>query len=176
VKVTEKDPNWPIMMSSLRHLEEDLVMIDDMNEGLIIHNLRERFKQDQIYTAIGTILVSVNPFKRLPLYMPSIMEMYYKAGGNKRLPPHPFAIADHSYKQMREYKKPQSILISGESGAGKTEATKQCLSYFAEIAGSSLSLSLSLSLLSPFSLSLSLTLPLLSLSSPFQSSSFSSYI
>jgi myosin heavy subunit len=136
VKVTEKDPKWPIMMSSLRHLEEDLVMIDDMNEGLIIHNLRERFREDKIYTAIGTILVSVNPFKRLPLYMPSIMEMYYKSGGNKRLPPHPFAIADHSYKKMREFKKHQSILISGESGAGKTEATKHCLAFFAEVAGS----------------------------------------
>ena len=68
--------------------------------------------------------------------MPSIMEIYYKSGGNKRLPPHPFQIADNSYKQMREFKKHQSILISGESGAGKTEATKPCLAFFAEVAGS----------------------------------------
>ena len=137
VEISEKDPNWPIMLSSLRNVEDDLVMIDDMNEGLIIHNIRERFREDKIYTSIGTILISVNPFKRLPMYMPSIMEMYSKAGGNKRLPPHTFGIADRSYKQMREFKRDQSILISGESGAGKTEATKQCLSFLAEVAGSS---------------------------------------
>ena len=174
VEPTAKDPVWPIMMSSLRHVEQDLVMIDDMNEGLIIHNIRERFKRDEIYTSVGTILVSVNPFKRLPLYMPTIMEMYYKSGGNKKLPPHTFGfffffslsvffsflffsflfslltkafvsilpknktgIADHAYKDMREFRKNMSILISGESGAGKTEATKQCLAFLAEVAGSS---------------------------------------
>ena len=124
------------MTSSLLHLEEDLVLVDNMNEGLIIHNLRERFKQDKIYTNIGTILVSVNPFKRLPLYTPSVMETYYRSGGNKRLPPHIFGIADSAYKAMYYGNEDQSILISGESGAGKTEATKQCLAFFAEIAGS----------------------------------------
>ena len=129
-------PDWPLLKSSLTHLEEDLVLVDNMNEGLIIHNLRERFKRDQIYTNIGTILISINPFKRLPLYTPSMMETYYRSGGNKRLPPHIFGIADAAYKSMFYDKRDQSILISGESGAGKTEATKQCLAFFAEVAGS----------------------------------------
>lgn len=136
VTVPAKVQDWPLLKSSLMHLEEDLVLVDNMNEGLIIHNLRERFKQDKIYTNIGTILVSVNPFKRLPLYTPSMMETYYRSGGNKRLPPHIFGIADSAYKSMYYDNTNQSILISGESGAGKTEATKQCLAYFAEVAGS----------------------------------------
>ena len=136
VVVPASSPDWPLLKSSLMHLEEDLVLVDNMNEGLIIHNLRERFKQNKIYTNIGTILISVNPFKRLPLYTPSMMDKYYHSGGNKRLPPHIFGIADAAYKSMFFDKLNQSILISGESGAGKTEATKQCLAFFAEVAGS----------------------------------------
>eukprot|EP01094_Clydonella_sp_ATCC50884_P015120 TRINITY_DN2569_c0_g1_i1.p1 TRINITY_DN2569_c0_g1~~TRINITY_DN2569_c0_g1_i1.p1 ORF type:complete len:1924 (-),score=743.67 TRINITY_DN2569_c0_g1_i1:162-5840(-) len=136
VRVGKDVPMWPLLKSSLTHLEEDLVLVDNMNEGLIIHNLRERFKRNQIYTNIGTILVSVNPFQRLPLYTPSMIDKYFHSGGNRRLPPHVFAIADNAYKAMVYDHKNQSILISGESGAGKTEATKQCLSFFAEVAGS----------------------------------------
>ena len=64
VTVSPKVPRWPLLKSSLRHLEEDLVLVDDMNEGLILHNLRERYKLNEIYTNIGTILVSINPFQR----------------------------------------------------------------------------------------------------------------
>jgi hypothetical protein len=64
VRVPASFPNWPLLKSSLRHLEEDLVLIDNMNEGLIIHNLRERYKLNEIYTNVGTILISVNPFQR----------------------------------------------------------------------------------------------------------------
>lgn len=125
----------PVLKSVLDKNVSDLVQMDDINEAMIVHNLRKRFYNDEIYTNIGTILISVNPFKLLPLYTPSVMESYMKKG-TRDMPPHTFNIADNAYRAMVEKKQNQSILISGESGAGKTECTKQCLNYFAELAGS----------------------------------------
>lgn len=121
--------------SSLKRLEDDLVLLDSLDEGMICHNLRERFMANQIYTNIGSILISINPFQRLPLYSPDIMEQYARKG-TRQLPPHPFAIAERAFRNLLDYSENQSILVSGESGAGKTEATKQCLSFLAEVAGS----------------------------------------
>ena len=90
---------------------------------------------EQIYTNIGTILISINPYKRLPLYTFEQIHRYNRKG-TRELPPHVFSIADRAYKSLVLEGLDQSILISGESGAGKTEATKQCLNYIAEIAGS----------------------------------------
>jgi len=101
----------------------------------VLHNLKERYLKDQIYCGVGAILIAINPFKRLPLYTPDIIEKYNKRG-NKMLPPHPFDIADKAYKTLLEVETNQSILVSGESGAGKTETTKQCLMFLADVAGS----------------------------------------
>ena len=128
----------PLSRSSLKRQMDDLVQMDSIDEGMIVHNLRERFYKDTIYTAVGTILISVNPFKGLGLYTPSVIDRYYHKGIST-LPPHVFTIADEAYRKMMEGLKgqtDQSVLISGESGAGKTEATKQVLSYLAETAGS----------------------------------------
>ena len=103
-------------------------MLDVMNEPLIMYNLSKRFKNNEIYTNVGTILISCNPYKRLPLYTPQVLDKYIKKG-TKRMPPHVFNIADDAFRLLREYGKAQSIVISGESGAGKTECTKQCLQY-----------------------------------------------
>jgi myosin heavy subunit len=84
---------------------------------------------------VGTILISCNPYKALPLYTPAIIDAYRKRG-SKKLAPHVFEIADDSFRMMLEKVQPQSMVISGESGAGKTECTKQALQYLAEIAGS----------------------------------------
>eukprot|EP00808_Paulinella_micropora_P005871 g56997.t1 len=114
---------------------DDLVMLDEMNRPLIVYMLKRRFENEKIYTRIGTILVSMNPYKMLPLYTPQVIDDYIKRG-KRILPPHVFEIADNAYQQLREHEIGQSIVISGESGAGKTECTKQCLQYLAEIAGS----------------------------------------
>ena len=114
----------------------DLVMLDVMNEPLILYTLKERFQKNGIYTNVGTILISINPYKRLPLYTPQVIDEYMKRG-NRKLDPHIYMIADDSFRNMRESMSGPSIVISGESGAGKTECTKQCLQYLAEIAGSS---------------------------------------
>jgi myosin heavy subunit len=125
----------PLNPASLNLLHDDLVLLEDLCEGMVLHNLKERYLKDQIYCGVGAILIAINPFKRLPLYTPDIIEKYNKRG-NKVLPPHPFDIADKAYKTLLEVETNQSILVSGESGAGKTETTKQCLMFLADVAGS----------------------------------------
>lgn len=119
----------------IRHVVDDLVRLEDMNIPTIMFNLKERAKSDLIYTNVGSILVSVNPYQLLPIYTPAVMELYRR--GKSNLPPHPFNLADQCYKALFEENKNQSILVSGESGAGKTEAVKVVLQYLAEVAGSS---------------------------------------
>lgn len=120
---------------AIRHIVDDLVRLEDMNIPTVMLNLKERAKKDLIYTNVGSILVSVNPYQLLPIYTPAVMEQYRRQIPG--LPPHPFSVADQCYRALFEEKKNQAILVSGESGAGKTEAVKVVLQYLAEVAGSS---------------------------------------
>lgn len=96
---------------------EDLVNISDLNEMSILHNLRIRFKEDKIYTNISSILISVNPFKLLPLYTPEVLDSY--RNGYRGKAPHVFGIAYNAFHDMLNESRDQSVVISGESGAGK---------------------------------------------------------
>jgi len=125
----------PLSRSSLQRLVADLVLLDSMSSPLILHNLRQRFQQKLIYTNIGTILISVNPYKDLDLYNPQITRQYINRKLGQELPPHVFNVAFDAFYGLREFHQNQSIIISGESGAGKTEATKQCLAFLATSAG-----------------------------------------
>jgi myosin-5 len=118
--------------------DNDLITLPHLHEPAILHALSERFFRGKIYTWTGPVLIAVNPFQRLALYESDILEQYrhdglLKAQGmqtGEELEPHVFAIADRSYRQMMsEARKSQSILISGESGAGKTESTKIVMLY-----------------------------------------------
>lgn len=124
-----------LVRSSLAKLERDLVLLDSLDEGLILFNLRERFlREQQIYTNVGTILISINPYETFPIYTLEQIEKY-KNRGNRVLDPHVYTVADEALKPLLEYGENHSILISGESGAGKTWNTKQCLSYITEVTG-----------------------------------------
>nr|ASM47588.1 myosin VIIa [Leptochiton asellus] len=113
---------------------EDMIGLGDLNEAGILRNLFIRYMDNMIYTYTGSILVAVNPYQILPIYTAEQITAYRdkKIG---ELPPHIFAIADNSYFSMRRYQQDQCVIISGESGAGKTESTKLILQFLAAISG-----------------------------------------
>lgn len=106
-----------------------------LNEPGVLWNLKVRYQQDDIYTYTGSILIAVNPFTPMPHIYGSHMMEQYRGAQLGELSPHVYAIADTSYRQMRRNKKSQSILVSGESGAGKTETSKLLMQYLAWMGG-----------------------------------------
>ncbi|XP_056131063.1 myosin heavy chain, fast skeletal muscle-like [Lampris incognitus] len=112
---------------------EDMAMMTHLNEPTVLYNLKERYAAWMIYTYSGLFCVTVNPYKWLPVYDAVVVEGYR---GKKRIeaPPHIFSISDNAYQFMLTDKENQSILITGESGAGKTVNTKRVIQYFATIA------------------------------------------
>ncbi|XP_070801042.1 unconventional myosin-VIIb [Pituophis catenifer annectens] len=123
----------PMHAASIQGVE-DMIHLEEMNEAGMVHNLYIRYKENKIYTYTGSILVAINPYQVLPLYTMEQIQLYC----NKRigeLPPHVFAIADNCYFNMLRNKRDQCSVISGESGAGKTESTKLMLQFLAVISG-----------------------------------------
>ncbi|XP_059483343.1 myosin-VIIa [Neocloeon triangulifer] len=113
---------------------EDMISLGDLHEAGILRNLLIRYNDNLIYTYTGSILVAVNPYQVLPIYTAQQIKLY-KDRKIGELPPHIFAIGDNSYTHMRRFGQDQCIVISGESGAGKTESTKLILQYLAAISG-----------------------------------------
>uniref|UniRef100_A0A8C3PG58 Myosin VIIA n=1 Tax=Chrysemys picta bellii TaxID=8478 RepID=A0A8C3PG58_CHRPI len=116
------------------HGVEDMIRLGDLNEAGILRNLLIRYREHLIYTYTGSILVAVNPYQLLPIYSPEQIRLYT----NKKIgemPPHIFAIADNCYYNMQRNNRDQCCIISGESGAGKTESTKLILQFLAAISG-----------------------------------------
>ncbi|XP_067598359.1 unconventional myosin-VIIb isoform X1 [Pseudorca crassidens] len=111
---------------------DDMILLGDLNEAGMVHNLLIRYRQHKIYTYTGSILVAVNPYQALPLYTVEQVQLYYKRHVGE-LPPHIFAIANNCYFNMKQHKMDQCCIISGESGAGKTETTKLILQFLATI-------------------------------------------
>ncbi|KAG7234152.1 hypothetical protein INR49_005752, partial [Caranx melampygus] len=112
---------------------EDMALLTHLHEPAVLFNLKERYAAWMIYTYSGLFCVTVNPYKWLPVYNPEVVAGYR---GKKRqeAPPHIFSISDNAYQYMLTDRENQSILITGESGAGKTVNTKRVIQYFATIA------------------------------------------
>ncbi|XP_066523254.1 unconventional myosin-Va [Hoplias malabaricus] len=117
--------------------ENDLTALSYLHEPAMLHNLRVRFIDSKlIYTYCGIILVAINPYESLPIYGADIISAY--SGQNMGdMDPHIFAVAEEAYKQMARDERNQSIIVSGESGAGKTVSAKYAMRYFATVSGSS---------------------------------------
>jgi myosin-5 len=128
------------------HAVDDLIRLTHLHEPAILHTLSSRFHRNIIYTSTGPILIAINPFKKLPLYTDEVLARYEQYGVSKShgispppLPPHAFVTADTAYRQMLDppsdsMPRDQSILVSGESGAGKTVTAKIIMKYLAAIA------------------------------------------
>ncbi|CAB0032260.1 unnamed protein product [Trichogramma brassicae] len=114
---------------------EDMAELTCLNEASVLHNLKDRYYSGLIYTYSGLFCVVVNPYKKLQIYSEKIMERY-KGIKRHEVPPHVFAITDTAYRSMLQDREDQSILCTGESGAGKTENTKKVIQYLAYVAAS----------------------------------------
>ncbi|KAI6239365.1 CRE-MYO-2 protein [Aphelenchoides fujianensis] len=114
---------------------EDMSNLTFLNDASVLYVLRARYSAMLIYTYSGLFCVVINPYKRLPIYTDSVARMFM---GKRRteMPPHLFAVSDEAYRNMLQNSENQSMLITGESGAGKTENTKKVISYFASVGAS----------------------------------------
>ncbi|TMS06477.1 Unconventional myosin-Ib [Larimichthys crocea] len=101
----------------------DMVLLEPLSEDSFLENLRNRFDHNEIYTYIGSVVISMNPYRSLPIYTPDKVEEYRNRNFYE-LSPHIYALADEAYRSLRDQDKDQCILITGESGAGKTEKLK----------------------------------------------------
>ena len=111
---------------------EDMASLTYLNDACVLWNSVVRYKNELIYTYSGLFCIAINPYKRFPIYTQRAMEIYMGLRRNE-CPPHIFGVAEGSYQGMMNVGKNQSILITGESGAGKTENTKKVIAYFASI-------------------------------------------
>ncbi|XP_053564558.1 myosin-4-like [Bombina bombina] len=132
VVTVKEDDVYPMNPPKFDKLE-DMALLTHLNEPSVLYNLKERYAAWMIYTYSGLFCVTVNPYKSLPVYNPEVVNAYR---GKKRMetPPHIFSISDNAYQFMLTDRENQSILITGESGAGKTVNTKRVIQYFATIA------------------------------------------
>jgi myosin-5 len=119
----------------------DLLQLEELHEGAILHTLRARYAADSIYTSLSSILISINPYRQLPCYGPTEIERYRRVLAKRRhaepqsgapteaetVPPHVYALADDAYASLIRDGRDQAIIISGESGAGEyTRAVERC--------------------------------------------------
>merc|ERR1711936_1137668 len=112
---------------------EDMANLTFLNDASVFYNLKVRFQAKLIYTYSGLFCIVVNPYKRYPIYTGTVVKMYLGKRRNE-VPPHLWAITETAYRNMLTNIKDQSMLITGESGAGKTENTKKVISYLAAVA------------------------------------------
>ncbi|KAJ1060650.1 hypothetical protein K5549_016064, partial [Capra hircus] len=113
---------------------DDMVLLPQITEDAIVSNLRKRFMDDYIFTYIGSVLISVNPFKQMPYFTDREIDLYQGAAQYEN-PPHIYALTDNMYRNMLIDCENQCVIISGESGAGKTVAAKYIMGYISKVSG-----------------------------------------
>ncbi|KAM4772458.1 unconventional myosin-VI isoform 3-T3 [Rhinophrynus dorsalis] len=126
---------FPAEEDTTKHVEDNCSLMY-LNEATLLHNVKVRYSKDKIYTYVANILIAVNPYFDIPKLYTSESIKKYQGKSLGTLPPHVYAIADKAFRDMKVLKMSQSIIVSGESGAGKTENTKFVLRYLTESYGS----------------------------------------
>uniref|UniRef100_A0A8C5R8K5 Unconventional myosin-VI n=1 Tax=Leptobrachium leishanense TaxID=445787 RepID=A0A8C5R8K5_9ANUR len=126
---------FPAEEDQNKHVEDNCSLMY-LNEATLLHNIKVRYSKDKIYTYVANILIAVNPYFDVPKLYSSDFIKTYNGKSLGTLPPHVYAIADKAFRDMKVLKMSQSIIVSGESGAGKTENTKFVLRYLTESYGS----------------------------------------
>jgi myosin-5 len=117
--------------------QNDLTALSYLNEPEVLYNLEVRFiNSNQIYTYCGIVLVAINPYEQLPIYGNEIIQAY-NGRDMQNMDPHIFAVSEVAFQKMVNFGQNQSIIVSGESGAGKTVSAKYTMRYFANVGGSS---------------------------------------
>ncbi|XP_065215422.1 myosin heavy chain, muscle isoform X16 [Planococcus citri] len=133
-KTMKKENVFPVNPPKFEKVE-DMADLTYLNDAAVLHNLKQRYYAKLIYTYSGLFCVAINPYKRFPVYTTRCAKLYRGKRRNE-VPPHVFAISDGAYVNMLTNKENQSMLITGESGAGKTENTKKVIAYFATVGAS----------------------------------------
>ncbi|KAL8612467.1 hypothetical protein ACOMHN_058595 [Nucella lapillus] len=140
VKLTKNNETLTLKKDDIQQMNppkyekiEDMANMTYLNEASVLYNLKSRYSAGFIYTYSGLFCVAVNPYRRLPIYAQSIIDKY-RGRRKTEMPPHLFSVADNAYQYMLQDRENQSMLITGESGAGKTENTKKVIMYFALVA------------------------------------------
>lgn len=126
--------HWQSEAGSKKSSVDDMVLLTKITEAAITDNLRRRLMEDRIYTYIGPVLVAVNPFKQLPCFGEREIELYHGAA-QYEVPPHIYSVADTMYRNMLIDSDCQCVIISGESGAGKTVSAKFIMNFITRISG-----------------------------------------
>lgn len=131
-ELNEKDEKLP-KLKNTDDTVDDLTALPHLNEPSVLNSVKLRYQMKKIYTFSGIVLVAVNPFDRVDyLYTQEVIKSYHKAGKSDN-PPHVFSIAEESFKLMKKNQQSQSIIVSGESGAGKTVSAKYIMRFFASV-------------------------------------------
>jgi len=139
---TQQVPLWPVNWTAAEWQEDDIIKLQNIDEASILYNLKRRYEDGEIYTWVGannSVLLSINPYQRVEgLYSDETMSLHksIEHKPDQWAPPHVYNVTNSAYDDLCRSNKNQSILVSGESGAGKTEATKHALEFLAEKIGS----------------------------------------
>jgi len=141
LKVPGDVSNYDVVVAeSIEVISDNLAEMEVFNEGVILHQIKQRYESDHIYTFVGNILIALNPYQRMDIYGDEVMStVSIDVKANRACKPHVFSIGAMALHAMMQDDLDQSVLISGESGAGKTETTKKVLTYFSAMAGSTAS-------------------------------------
>ncbi|CAG9794436.1 unnamed protein product [Diatraea saccharalis] len=135
IKITDEKQMPPLRNPSLLIGQNDLTSLSYLHEPAVLHNLKVRFcDRNAIYTYCGIVLVAINPYYDLPIYGDETI-MAYRGQSMGDLDPHIFAVAEEAYTKLERERRDQSIIVSGESGAGKTVSAKYAMRYFAAVGG-----------------------------------------